>query len=292
MKKSGILYLIISAFIFSSCGEKISEKDILGVTQYFDSFLFCDYEPQIIKQELEFDFNGDAKHYIKSDIKLQVLQKDKDGNLQPLTGVKVYQNGKEVENQVLTITTSDKSAELGIEFTGEATEGFYNLYLKEYETNFLDEPVKLEDTMYVKKEVIWNPLALYLLIGLIIFVIAVVVWYILSRFILWPSVPFGKVTLDYNDGYGDTVVRMSGKYELILTNNKNMKDSFFSKLLKGSRQYEYNEFWEHPITIKKGYGKKLSITGLKTFSVEGEKIRRETFYIENENGNQVKIETT
>lgn len=296
MKKISIYSILLFVVILSSCGKSIPSDNIIGVTEYYESFLGYNYEPEIMTQKLELDFNEDAQHYLTSNIFLEVVEKDKEGNINSLgEGIKVYQNGEFKENNIIVVSSKDKITDIGIEFTAEAQEGFYNLYLREYGKKQLDEIdlIDIEDKMYVKKEIIYNPLGKGLTIGTIIFVIFVVFWYVLSRFIMWPSTPFGKIYIDYNDGLGDNVVRMNGKYELILTNDRKMKDSFFAKLFKGSRQYEYNDFWTHPITIKKGYRRgTISVIGLKTFSIEGEKVVREPFTITNENGENVKIETS
>lgn len=295
MKNINIFLILVVVAILSSCKEEIPDENIMGTTEYYDSFLFSDYEPEILTQELILDFSDDAKQEKISNIKLEVVEKKEDLTLAPIAGIKVYQNGKETENNIISVSTDDVAVTLGIEFTKEAEERFYNLFIREYDqSKVLDEldVIDIEDKLYVRKVNTHNPLARNLIIISIVLAIAIVVWFILSRFIIWPSVPFGRVLIDYNDGSGDTIVKMNGKYELVLTNKKNEKDSFFSKLIKGSRKYEYNEFWEHTIIIKKGFRNKLSVTGLRSFNIEGEKVRREAFYIENEGGKKVKIETT
>lgn len=295
MKRLSIYCTILFALILTSCNKEPGH--VMGVTEYYPSFLFYKYEPVIMTQTLEFDFNEDAKRYIKSDILLEVVEKDSDGKLQSLDGkVKVYKNGQECNKTIVPVSLDEETIDLGIEFTAEAElDKYYNLYLIESGRKQLDELILIdvEDAMYVLKKDANNPLKEGLIYGIIILLIVSVVWYILSRFILWPSTPFGRISIDYNDGMGDNTVRMYGKYELILTNDKNKKDSFFAKLFKGSRQYEYNDFWTHPITIKKGYKRgAVSVMGLRTFSLEGEKIRKETFVISNENGDEVKIITS
>ena len=295
MKRLSIYCAILFALILTSC--KKEPGCVIGVTEYYPSFLFCKYEPVIMTQTLEIDFNEDAKRYIKSDILLEVVEKDSDGKLQSLAGkVKVYKNGIECNKTIVPVSLDEETIDLGLEFTAEAElDKYYNLYLIEAGSKQLDELIliDIEDALYVLKKDANNPLKEGLIYGTIILLIVTVVWYIVSRFIFWPSTPFGRVLIDYNDGVGDNTVKMYGKYELILTNDRKMKDSFFTKLFKGSRQYEYNDFWTHPITIKKGYKRgTVSVMGLRSFSLEGEKVRKETFVISNENGDEVKITTS
>jgi hypothetical protein len=72
-----------------------------------------------------------------------------------------------------------------------------------------------------------------------------------------------------------------------------MKDSALRVFFVGKRQFEYNDFWTEPVTIKTG-ARANSVRIIKThnFDLSGDLKRREVIEIINADGKSVKVETT
>ena len=296
MKKTFKILLFISMIaIFTSCEDK---KDVVvfGETEWYKSWLWKKYEPVIMERILKLDFNEDAKYWLRDKplkFELRTI------NDEPVDNIKLYVNDKLCENNIFILSVDDKEAKIGIEFNDDAEEGSHSYIIKHIGVN---NKSKLDDvsfesfghnnSMTIKKTVVQNPTKVWTLSLLIAMFVFAILWWIVSRFIIWRPTSFSKVYIDYNDGMGQKCVKMTGKYELMCTNNPKSKDSLFSEIFKGKRQYEVNSFWTHDIVINDGKRRKINLQGMKNYTLNGQNVRRETFDIINDNGTKVTIETT
>lgn len=289
-----ILFVLLVTISFTSCKEKTV---VFGETEWYEPWLWKEYTPVIMERHLEFEFNEEAKHWLKDKpLKFELRTLDDE----PVKNIKLYVNDEYCKNNVFVINVEDTEAKIGIEFEEKANEGSYDYIIKHIPEG--GKSMKLDvvsfdsfgykDSIRANKKHVANPAKVATTWSLIIFVALCVLWLIVSRFIIWPSTSFSIIYIDYNDKMGPKKIKMSGKYELVCTNNPNKKDSFFAKIFKGSRQYEVNQFWSHDVIFCDGMRKKVKVVGLKDFVLVGENRRRESFEIINDRDETVKIETT
>lgn len=297
MKTLIYLFIISIAFFFSSCQK--DETTIYGETEWYRPWLFHSYTPIKMERTLDLEFNNDAKRWLKSNpLCFQLFEINGEGNLQIANNVKLYVNDELCENNIFSIDVKNQSIKLAVEFSDEADEGIHSFIIKDITAGSkkLDvitfEGFGKDDIIHVQKIIIMNPLKKNVILISIVILILAILWYFISRFIIWRSVSFSKVYITYPNQEHHTI-RMSGKYQLVCSNNKHAKDSFLSVIIKGQKQYEYNEFWSHPIIIERGRNSKsIRISKLGDFILNGEKNRKQPFEIIDSEGNKVIIETT
>lgn len=291
------LFIIGIALLFSSCQK--DETTIYGEAEWYTPWLFHSYTPIKMERTLDLEFNDDAKRWLESNpLCFQLFEINEEGNIQSANNVKLYLNGELCKNNIFSIDTKKQSIKMAIEFLDDADEGIHSFILKDITTgnNKLDvityEGFGKDDIIHVQKIVIMNPLKKNVILTSIVILILAILWYFISRFIIWRSVSFSKVYITYPNQEHHTI-RMSGKYQLVCSNNKHAKDSLLNVLFKGKKQYEYNEFWSHPIIIERGRNaKSIRISKLGDFTLNGDKIRKQPFEIIDSEGNIVIIETT
>ena len=288
-----ILAMVAICSLLFSCQEKVKESSMWGVTQYYPDFLWDKYEPVIMEQTLEFDFNDDAQRLLADEVfTFEVVELDENGNAVPDQFV-VYKNGTQCDNATFTVTTADKEVRLGLEFLPDAREGNHKFYLREKGTSGLTsvEYSELAEGVYIKKDNDMNPLAEGSAWGGSTLLIVLVAWLIVSRLIFWPAVSFSRIEIDYHDGAGFRRIRTSGCYEVVLTNDKKKSDNLFAKIFKGSRKYEEHEFWATPVVIKSGMRKTIRITSHRRhFTSEPLRpMRRDEFTLTNSDGKSVTL---
>ena len=292
-----LLFVLMIVIAFVSCRKDQKETVIFGETEWYEPWLGKRCVPAIMERELELNFNDYAKHTL-NDIPLKFELRTVDDT--PAENIRLYVNDELCENNIFTITVEDTKIKIGLEFEeGGEDEGSHDYIIKHIAKG---SDVKLDVVEYIsfgydnsiqaKKIVVANPRKVATLSGLTAFVVICIVWLILSRFVIWRSTSFSTIYIDYNDNMGPKRIRMNGKYELVCTNNYKTKDSFGAKIFKGSKQYEYHEFWSHDIIICDGSKKKVRVQGLKEFNLTGENRRGERFEIVNDKGDRVIIETT
>lgn len=291
------LFIISIALFFSSCQK--DETTIYGETEWYRPWLFHSYTPIKMERTLDLEFNNDAKRWLESNpLCFQLFEINREGNIQSANNVKLYVNDELCENNIFSIDVKNQSIKLAVEFSDEADEGIHSFIIKDITAGSkkLDvitfEGFGKDDIIHVQKIIIMNPLKKNVILISIVILILAILWYFISRFIIWRFVSFSKVYITYPNQEHHTI-RMSGKYQLVCSNNKHAKDSFLSVIIKGQKQYEYNEFWSHPIIIERGRNSKsIRISKLGDFILNGEKNRKQPFEIIDSEGNKVIIETT
>lgn len=295
--KRFIKFLVFTALFasFSACDDVKDKAMKWGETEFYSSSFLQDYEPVIMTKTLNFALNEDGSDLKDAEFEFELYEKTSNGETEKATGIILHKNGAPCPNNVLTIKGGEGKIVVGIEFTANAAEGNHELSLKLKSLNRLDRvnyDASLGDWFYASKTNIMNPADKMAIWGTIIFIAICFTWYLISRFIFWSSTAFSRVTITYNNGCESTI-KMRGGYKLVCTSNTKSKDSLFEKIFKGSRRFEYNDFWEYPINISTGSRRNnVSITGAKRYSINGDKVRRSPIEIINENGDKVTIQTT
>jgi hypothetical protein len=304
MRTNYIIIITAVILLFSSCEKEKNINSVFwGETNYYSNFLLKKYKPVIMEKTLEFDFNEDAKRLITGNIEFEIVVKDKNDKFVPTDAIVLYKNNIKCSDNILKITSKNESVQLGIEFIPDAKEGNYTLYLRVKETGGLD---RIDDTdlstannvilaheWVVKKDDVYNPLALSLFWILVTTILFLMLWYMISRLIINPNNRFSKISFDYHDGQGEKSVRVGNCYKVICT-NKRTEVSLLHKFFVGNVAIEINDFWTKKIEIKSEGYLGLSISGIDIdFQLEPWKPqRKELFTITKPDGQTVQIETT
>lgn len=300
------LFAIIAVCLCLSCSDSNEEPVYsMGKVTYYDNFWGYNYKPDTLKKKLVFEFCEDATEESTSFVMGFFAKEDDTSSPMETDIAQLYVNGEIAENNQFEISNIVNGAivkkvnvELGIVFNPEAESKQHHWEIKVLDTDKHIEEVLIEDGITdvinfdAEKENIMNPLKKRLIWGSTIFFALCLVWYIVSRFMLWRSTPFSKVSISYSDG-SERTIRMRGGYSLVCTANTKTKDSLLSKIFKGSKTYEYNDFWTYPIELNRGSKRRsVSIVGRKKYTVDGVMERRRPIEIINENGDKAIIQTT
>ena len=294
MKYTVHFLTVLLAFVLISCDSTSKSKHNLGEQVYYEDFWFSKYIPDTLFRTLNVDFSEASRP-----IKLQLYRKTEGGKHVAVktTEAQLFLNSKKCQSNIIILKPSRHKARLGLVFSSQAPKGEHTWYVKVIDWGGLEQINSgTNDTLFVwhaAKIVRMNPLKrnlLFLGIGLLILLL---LWLFVSRVFIWPSTKFSTLYMDYCDGYGQKRIKMAGKYELVCTNNPRMKDSVLRVFFVGKRQFEYNDFWTGPVTIKTG-AKANSVRILKpqNFNIAGELKRKEVIEIINAAGKSVNIETT
>lgn len=257
-----LLFVLLS---FWSCNKTIEHpnKVIWGSTDYYEKFLHKEYKPLIMKHGLEFEFNEDAQRLLKRDVKLELVEIDEQDKFVSAKGIKLYKNGIICENNILKINAVEKSVELGIEFTGEATEGNHTLYLLVNDNGGLDriddldlsstDNLVLAHEWVVRKDDVYNPLA-KLLFWIIASLLSLLTIAIIITRINNPTFGIRQLRIEYYNTEGELIppyknVKIKRCYKIICTRNQ-LKQSVISRLFYGKVAFVVNNFWEKDICLK------------------------------------------
>lgn len=296
-----ILPFLAVMTILVSCDKSKDKYALFGETKAYESWGWHEYTPQKMERYLDLEWNEASKNWLKDKpITIAVYTTDDYGDEIPAEDVKVYKNDVLCEGNSFTITTNETEVKFALEFKKSAKDGEHIYSLKYIpnggEIEVLDE-ISFErfgddNKMMADKETIMNPLKEKVIWATCIFLTVSILWYVLSRFVFWRKTPFSKVTITYENG-SERTIRMKGGNSLVCTASTKTKDSFLAKLFKGSRPYEYHDFWTSPVTIGRGTrSNSISFTGARRYSINGERIRRSPIEIINENGEKATIKTT
>ena len=297
--KNNIFTFILAGLccaIFSACQPK--GTDFGTFVHYNDGFI-RKYTPDTLRKTLVIDADDFTRPIILGLYK----ENSKTGDYVPVGDeAQLFANGKLCKNNVLEIKPKDKEIHLGIVFTSSAKQGIHKWHFQVLECGDIecvngvdvDSGVNLTDMMMCAKfDHQWNPVTKVIFWSGVGLVVLLLLWLFISRVFIWRSTKFSTLYLDYCDGYGQNKIKMAGKYELVCTNNPRMKDSALRVFFVGKRQFEYNDFWTEPVTIKTGArANTVRVLKSQNFDVSGDLKRREVIEIINADGKSVKIETT
>lgn len=294
MKYVTHFFTILLAFVLIGCDSASEGNYNLGEQVYYKDFWFSKFVPDTLSKTLNVDFTEASRP-----IKLQLYKKIEGGREVAVktSEAQLFLNSKECQSNIITLKPSKHKARLGLVFSSQAPKGEHTWYVKVIDWGGLEQINSgTDDTLFVwhaAKIVRMNPVKRNLIFAGVGLVLLLLLWLLISRVLIWPSTKFSTLYMDYCDGYGQKSIRMTGKYELVCTNNAKMKDSALRVFFVGKRQFEYNDFWTEPVTIKTG-ARANSVRIIKThnFNLSGDLKRKEVIEIINADGKSVKIETT
>lgn len=272
-----IITVLFFTLLLFSCSKKDenSAKVFWGKTDYYKNFLFKKYEPVIMTKKIEFDFNEDAEKGLDTNIKFKLVEKDPDGNFNSTADVLIYKNGILCADNILTLQPKDTTLELGMEFTPQARKGNHTLYLQVLNSGGLDriDDIELSSTnnfilaheWVVKKDEVYNPLAIGLFWIVVCLLTFLVVWRFVIRPILYETFKVRKLYV-FCPGSPMKTLTLKGAYKAVAS-NRMKKQSIFNKFFKGKIVFTQNEFWEHDIEFIPGTRKTVRARMPKEFTI-------------------------
>lgn len=232
--------------------EILSEESDLGKATWHDGFLFWGAsDPDTLSIDLKALFNEEAQ---KDNSSVEFIIADPDGG----KNFQLFYNGQAVKDGKVTLDKkSNANSKLSVVFNPDAKEGTRYLIVKSKNKQQLDkindEPVEQYNLSLRSKYVVnWNPLKTILMWLLIFIVAALLIWFLLIRRFIYPTI--NVKTIQINDPYFSKV-NVKGKRRVVFT-NKTMKQSLLNRIFTGEILYKKDEIWTSPLTFEAGAKRK------------------------------------
>lgn len=269
--------------IATSCSEeKQPTGDNWGTTEWYPDRFYYSYDPVRMTKTLEFEFNDDAREYLKGDdgyFELAISSSPQ--TYTKPTNIKVYYNDEYCEDGKFRVklseATADESnpnvytADVGIEFLDGAKEGIHQYYIvysgdmagnshirdnardNAIETNKDDVAVELftldEDGFYVEKIDVKNPVDVVLTWIGIIGGIGLAIWLIFGRYFFYPRIMVSRIMFTGPDTFNRSIA-VKGCYKVVLTADRKKKQGLFARILTGKIRYIYDDVWTDEVSFE------------------------------------------
>lgn len=217
----------------------VDESEVnIGRARFYSSFLFVPKKEQSI---LEFDLKPDFNYHAKiaqSKIRFQISGRDGGKDYD------VFFNGQPITSGEFELNSDIKTAVLGVKFHDNAREGkrYFNLKAKNpYNLNRINDeaPENFELSLRAHYQYLMNPLLKGLIWFLIIALIILLLYAIFNR--------ISNSKIKYNvaliEPVSKALLRKNEARKLVLTSNRNLKQSMYNLLLYGKTKYVYDDFW-------------------------------------------------
>ncbi len=232
--------------------ETISEETDMGDASWYDRFLFWGArESDTLDVDLKSVFNEEA---MKDGAKVELVVTDPDGG----EDFHLFYNHQPVGNGRIIISSSDDAQSiLSIVFNPDAKEGNRYLTIKAKSKKELDKINNLPIEQYELSlrshyEVTWNPLKTIIMWVCIIVVIALLLWFLLIKHLLFPTI--GVKTIQINDPYFSKV-NVKGMRRVVFT-NKTMKQGLLNRVFTGEILYKQHDIWTSQLAFEAGSKRK------------------------------------
>jgi hypothetical protein len=258
-----------------SCSETNSPNEFFwGKMTYYDDFCGKKHKAEVMEKTLDFEFNEDAMTLLGNNIiELELIKKDENGNYVKADNIHVYVDGEKCEDNIIKITPQTKSIRLGLQFADpkNAKEGnhSYNLKVKNHggltRIDNVDLSVAhnviLAHEWVVKKENIYNPLAVICFWALAVLAGSLFIWFMLIKPARYKHFKITRIRVSYGDKTRE--IMLSKRYKAICNNKK---EGSVSNIFKGKVQYHKNEFWKDDLIIKRKNKTEIEIVQNRAYS--------------------------
>lgn len=316
-----ILLGVMAMVLAVACGkERNEDATIWGYTEYYEDFMFWDYEPTLMEKTLEVELSPDAcKMFAKEGCSVQFYVSSSKSEYVAPKGVDVYYNDVECKDHHFLVDMCNVSGDgatkfieckLGLQFNDSAAEGEHVLYfgydpksikcLREvsidgnipHKVN-IKKDLTMElgslatNGVVVEKKDIMNPVKEKFMWAGIIFVVLLLLWYLMIRPMRFKHLRFSKIYVAYPGAYDEKRVDTNGCRRLILT-NKPIKQNIFKRILLIADAVEVNEVWTSRVTITCKDKHYYRILGAVSYTPL-EPMRGEEFTIITDEGAKVKL---
>ena len=261
---------------------------------YYENFLWKKYVPDTIKKVINFEFNQDSRIYMKEPLVLGFFKKkDNDKFVQVNNDeFELFVDGERVPDNKIVVKPDSEKKNIGIVFKNETENKVHYWYLKVMNNGGLDrindfEVSDLENSgsvlmeVSVEKNKIWNPLAKILTITGLIILIALVIWMFFMKPVTYPSFRAGMITLQDPEPYS-AVISTKGTRMIVLTSDKNKKQSMLNRLFTGKIKYNVNPIWTSDVVFIPRDRKSIKIRPGKDFMTDSRIMQKhEEYMLEN-----------
>ena len=264
-----VIPFILLSILILSCSKTAENPNnvIWGETKFYRDVIFYKYEPVIMTQTLELEFNEDAQRLISDDIVFEIVERDETEKFVAPRGINLYKNGVLCSDNILSVKPNEKELELGIEFSEIAAEGNHTLYLRVKNAGGLDRiddadlwttnNIILEHEWVVKKNNTMNPLVFSLIVIASFLALIFVLWIIFIRPVFFPHFSIRQIEIKAPGLWKTPRIRSCRK--VVLT-RKTKKQSSFNRKLTGKIEYIKDDFFIEDIELyPKSFGKELEI---------------------------------
>lgn len=252
----GNFYIIVSIILINLSSCKKDESVTFGTVEYYPSFLWVDSKTTPVTKTFEFDFSQDAKDY-NSYAEFQFV--DNDGKPINTEIMQVFADGQQLKDNKLKIGSNVKSIDLTFKFRPNAENGKHQGYLKiiDHKLDRIDSQELcagqqvdvFQWTLGFDKKM--NPLAKFLMWMIIIIFIALAVWFLFIRPILYPH--FGKFTKSLLIEKDNKIIAQmnysfKGARKVVFSVRKE-KQSFLNRIFTGEIKYLTNPVFVDKLTF-------------------------------------------
>lgn len=245
--------MALVAVLATSCQKETESSILWGKTNTYDKFLWKKHVPDTLKQTLCFEFNEDAQQFMEDELKLGIFKKNGNNQLVQVreSEMELFANGKKVEGNIISVTSSCSELEVGIVFNDDAEDKVHYWYVKPIDNGGLerinekstDEMSSQDAIMEIKaqKNHVMNPLAEGLLFFIIVLVSALILWLIILKPIFFPVFKVKKLELIGPDPYINAI--QIKRYRKLVLTSKNIHQSWLNQLFTGRIKYSINPLW-------------------------------------------------
>lgn len=316
MNKVTSTLIIIAAMVMVSCGGSKSKPKGAhwGHTEYYEDHLFKKYEPVVMSNKLEIELNNDAARYLSNEgsfIEFRISSDPKE-YVRP-TDIIVYFNNEPCPNFTFRMYPKEQigleenditndyyliSGTLGIEFKDDANNGGHHYYVQYYDCagkNYLSlkgskesQPAyktdlqheysgSIIDGIYISKETVENPAAVIIKWIIRIILVALAVWFILLRNLIYPKIRVSCI-LFTGPGHFSGSIPVKGCYKVVFTADKNKKQGILSRIFIGRIKYVYDDVWTSDIVFSHFDKNSVAISVSGNWSCSGFKLEKYNNY--------------
>ena len=253
------VFFIVLAFVLTSCEPNDDTNSVVwGKTRTYDPFLWKKQVPDTLNQTLCFDFNDDARRYLRSPLQLGIYKKDTDGHLKRLSEdeVQLFVNHRPLKDNILTVNPTEEQIEVGMVLGRNAEEKMHYWYLKPVSTGGLDRINDLDTfgtddavmEIKVQKKHVMNPLAkVCMWIGFLL-AAALVLWFCMLKYMFFPTFRVARLQLKDPEPYLSQL-KLKG-YRLCILSAEPKKQSWLNRLFTGEIKYEVNPLWTAQVVFE------------------------------------------
>ncbi|MCR5013469.1 MAG: hypothetical protein K6A28_01695 [Bacteroidales bacterium] len=291
-KKIHILSLLCACVLLSSCKEKTTDGTAptrWGKEDYYESFLWKKHAPDTLYRTIEFEFNDDAKNFMDKPLRLGLYKRTDSGKMLPVkeSEMEVFVDGRKCPDNIVDVAPGTEQLEVGIVFNPEAENKVHHWFFRAVDDGGLERINDLAPDAFnadnaslldvdVEKHKVMNPLAEVLILIGIVIGIALLLWFLMFKFVLFPRFRVGKMQLTDPVPY-NSLLRLRKYRKLVLT-NKAKKQGFFSRLFTGRILYEVNSIWTNDVVVEPKDSNSVRLRCPKDYMADGRVLRKQQEY--------------
>lgn len=253
------IFAIASALLFFSCAKSDENVHALEKTEFYNDFLWCKYTPKVIDMgKIVVEFADDAEE-METSFRLGVFELDEDGRKKPLKSsvAQISFNGVETKDNQIDVNQDVSEVVLKAVFKPGAENKVHN-----WSVEVLDEGRNFEkladengdridafsERFELEKEKIWNPLAKWLIIIILVIIVGNIIWLFMLKSFYFKT--FEVASIQIKDPVQFRNLNVRKKYRKVILTNRNQEQGFFDKIYKGEIKYVISPIWSNNIELE------------------------------------------